>query len=262
MPAPDGQFIWYELLTSDVPAAEAFYRSVVGWQAAPADVAGMAYTRFSAGATPVAGLMELPEEARASGGRPGWIGHIAVDDVDAFARRVSEDGGAIHRPPADSPGIGRFAVAADPHGAAFVLFAPGLPSDGSRPPPVGSTAPGNVGWRELHAGDRVTDFAFYSGLFGWTPTEAIDLGPMGLYQLFAMGGEQAEGGLMTKPPQMQGPPMWLYYFTVEGIDAAAARVTEAGGQVLNGPHQVPGGAWILHGLDPQGALFALTTADR
>ncbi|MCJ2080436.1 VOC family protein [Methylobacterium sp. J-090] len=260
MPARDGQFIWYELMTTDVAAAEAFYRHVVGWDASPAGIEGVAYTRFSTGPTPVAGLMTLPEGA---GGRPGWIGSIAVVDVDASAAAVKRAGGAIHCPPTEIPGIGRFAGVADPHGAAFLLFAAGPSSDEDcAPPPAGSTAPGHVGWRELHAGDRETAFAFYAGLFGWTPKEAIDLGPMGVYQLFATGDGPAVGGLMTKPPQVQGPPAWLYYFTVPGIDAGAARITEAGGQVLNGPHQVPGGAWILHGLDPQGALFALTAAER
>lgn len=262
MAAPYGQFIWYELMTTDVAAAEAFYRKVVGWDAAPAGVEGMAYTRFSVGGSPVAGLMELPEEASRAGGRPGWIGSVAVEDVDAMAGRVTQSGGTVLRSPADIPGIGRFAVVADPHGAAFLLFAPGPPSDDCGPPPPGGGTPGHVGWRELHAGDRETAFAFYSGLFGWTAAEAIDLGPMGIYQLFATGTDFAVGGMMTKPPQMPAPPTWLYYFNVDGVDAAAARVTEAGGQVINGPHQVPGGSWILHGLDPQGAAFALVGMAR
>ena len=52
-------------------------------------------------------------------------------------------------------------------------------------------------------------------------------------------------------------PFWLYYFNVPDINAAASRVTQSGGKVLNGPHQVPGGQWILQCNDPQGAMFAL-----
>jgi predicted enzyme related to lactoylglutathione lyase len=29
-----------------------------------------------------------------------------------------------------------------------------------------------------------------------------------------------------------------------------------------GPHQVPGGNWIVHGRDPQGALFALMSMTK
>ena len=52
-------------------------------------------------------------------------------------------------------------------------------------------------------------------------------------------------------------PMWLFYFVVGGIDAAIERVKKAGGKVINGPMEVPGGAWIIQGIDPQGAMFAL-----
>ena len=79
------------------------------------------YTLFSAGPAMVGGLMPIPEDAR-KGARPCWTGYIAVDDVDAYAARVKAAGGAIHRAPEDIPGVGRFAVAADPHGAVFILF--------------------------------------------------------------------------------------------------------------------------------------------
>ena len=40
-------------------------------------------------------------------------------------------------------------------------------------------------------------------------------------------------------------------------DAAVERVNQAGGQVQMGPHEVPGGQWVIQGVDPQGANFAL-----
>jgi predicted enzyme related to lactoylglutathione lyase len=126
------------------------------------------------------------------------------------------------------------------------------------PAPAGT--PGHIGWRELHAGEREGAFAFYSGQFGWTKAEAIDMGPMGVYQIFAIDGAQA-GGMMTKTPQTP-TPFWLYYFNVAAVDAAMARVTDGGGQVLNGPHQVPGGSWIVQCFDPQGAMFALVGSKR
>jgi uncharacterized protein len=70
----------------------------------------------------VGGLMPIPEDARAAGARPRWMGYIAVDDVDVYAARVNAVGGSVHRAPRDIPGVGRFAVVADPHGAGFMLF--------------------------------------------------------------------------------------------------------------------------------------------
>ncbi len=78
---------------------------------------------------------------------------------------------------------------------------------------------------------------------------------MGTYQPFAAAGETI-GGMFTKPPTLP-LPFWLYYFNVADIEAAAQRVQAGGGEILYGPTEVPGGAWILHCADPQGAIFAL-----
>jgi predicted enzyme related to lactoylglutathione lyase len=250
-------FIWYELMTDDTAAAEAFYRSVVGWQAKDAGMPGLAYTLLSVGDVQVGGMMALPPEALAAGARPGWIGYLAVDDADASAARIRAAGGAVHRAPEDIPGIGRFAVVTDPHGAAFIVMRPFSDAQPLQPAPG---TPGHVGWHELHAGDLDSAWAFYAAQFGWTRDQAIDMGPAGTYQLFATGGP-AVGGMMTKTPDMPAP-MWLYYFNVDGVDAAVARVTQGGGQLLFGPEQVPGGSWIVQCTDPQGAMFALVGMRR
>lgn len=251
-----GNFVWYELMTSDAPAAKKFYSDVVGWTAADNNMAGFTYTVLSAGDAMIAGLMEMPEEPAKAGAPPFWIGYIWSDDVDAMAERVKQAGGSVHREPADIPGIGRFAVVADPHGAVFCLFH-GEPSGGGNSGPNASPmTPGHTGWRELMAGDLDGAFGFYSGLFGWERADAIDMGAMGIYQLFAKDGATI-GGMMAKPdfvPQ----PHWGYYFTVTDINAAVERIKSAGGAVTNGPMEVPGGAWIVQATDPQGAHFALT----
>ena len=250
-----GKFIWYELMTSDTKAAESFYRGVIGWEAKDAGAPDHSYTLLSMGPNNVGGLMPIPAEARAMGVGPCWMGYIAVDDVDVYAARVTAAGGAVLRAPEDIPGVGRFAVVADPHGAAFQLI------KGNSPEPLSQVAPGthgHVGWHELHAGDGASDFAFYAGLFGWTKADAIDMGPMGIYQLFATP-DVPVGGIMTKTPDMPAP-FWLYYFNVDAVEAAAARVEKGGGKVLLPAHQVPGGSWIVQCLDPQGAMFAVVAA--
>ena len=63
---------------------------------------------------------------------------------------------------------------------------------------------------------------------------------------------------MTKTPDMaQIPNSWLVYFRVPDVHAAAERVKANGGQVVNGPMEVPGGDWIVQAMDPQGAMFAM-----
>lgn len=247
-----GKFVWYELMTSDLQAAEAYYRNVIGWEMRDSGMTGMRYTIASNGEVPVAGLMELPQEARAAGAGPAWVGYVAVDDVDASAAQVQKAAGAVHRGPADIPGVGRFAIVSDPQRAMFALFKPAGEMQGDSPPPG---TPGYGGWHELYADDREAAFDFYSKLFGWTKAEPFDMGPMGIYQIFAWRG-QPIGGMMNKPPEVP-MPAWMYYFNVDGIDAAKQRVGTGGGQVLNGPVEVPGGSWIVQCADPQGAMFAL-----
>ena len=96
---------------------------------------------------------------------------------------------------------------------------------------------------------------------GWTKSDAMDMGPMGVYQMFKTGGEFAAGGIMTKPPAIPAP-YWGFYFNVPALDAAVERVTKGGGKILNGPMEVPGPMWIIQGLDPQGAPFALVAPKR
>jgi len=254
MSDPQGKFCWYELMTTDVVAATAFYETVVGWGIKDSGMPGMAYSILSVEGVGIGGMMALPEEAGKAGVRPGWLGYVWVADVDAAAERVKAAGGAIHKSGTDIPGVGRFSVVADPQGAIFYLF---RDAGGERPPTPAPWTPGLIGWHELHAGEQEAAFAFYAGQFGWTKGEAFDMGgAVGTYQLFATGGAEAVGGMMNKMDAFPRP-FWLYYFSVGNIDAASARVTGAGGQVLNGPQEVPGGAWILQCLDPQGAMFAL-----
>ncbi|OHV75476.1 VOC family protein [Ensifer sp. LCM 4579] len=251
-----GKFVWYELMTTDTKAAEAFYKKVVGWSARDAGMPGIDYTLFSIGDHQVAGLMTMPEGALDMNVPPAWLGYVAVDDVDATAAKLSGKGGTVHREPDDIPGVGRFAIVTDPHGAAFALFK----GTGEPPPSLDQMAPGNIGWHELMAGDLDSAFAFYSELFGWTKDQAMDMGEMGVYQLFAHNG-QAIGGMMTKPKDVPAP-YWLYYFNVEALDAAIDRARSEGAQVVVGPMEVPGGAWIVQCTDPQGAFFALVAPKR
>jgi predicted enzyme related to lactoylglutathione lyase len=246
-------FIWYELMTSDMESAVAFYSAVIGWRTQ--DGRGdWPYTVVSAGDAMVAGIMPLPPKI--AGSPPAWLGYIGVADVDAASEKLKAGGGAIHREPSDIPGIGRFSVAADPQGAVFLLFTP----QSGEPPAESGMAPGRVGWRELHTTDWQAAFDFYAGQFGWTKAQAVDMGAMGTYQLFAAGSLPV-GGMMNRH-RADVPPYWLYYFSVEAIDPAVAKLDELGGKLLNGPMEVPGGAWVVQAMDPQGAIFALVAPKR
>ncbi len=246
-----GRFVWYELMTTDTVAAKAFYAKVVGWGTQDARTPGPAYTWFTVGDVLVAGLTALPTDGRKTGVTPLWIGYVSVNDVDAAAARTKHLGGVLHVPPTDIPNISRFSVVADPQKAMLALVKWRTPGEQQ---PVEPGKPGHVGWHELLAADGEKAFAFYGELFDWRKA-AADIGPMGTYQMFSAGGQMI--GAMCTKPRTDPVPFWLYYFTVDNIDAAAERVTAGGGQVVDSPHEVPGGAWIVRCTDPQGAAFAL-----
>jgi predicted enzyme related to lactoylglutathione lyase len=247
-----GKFIWYELQTGDPAAARTFYEAVVGWRASDAGGDNQGYTILSAGERGIGGIGGGVE------GPSSWTAYVAVADADSAAERIAAAGGKVLHGPADIPDVGRFAIVADPQGALFKLLAP----RGGEMAPLERMAPGNVGWHELYTSDWEAGFAFYAGQFGWAKDQAVDMGPMGTYQLFAAeAGGEAIGGMMNAP-QAGMPPGWGFYFVVEGIDAAAERVKHAGGQVVMGPMQVPDGSFVIQGRDPQGAMFALVSTTR
>ena len=244
-----GKFVWYELMTTDMAGAEKFYTQVVGWTAKDAGMPHMKYTLVSAGSAQVAGLMPVPMPNMPS----AWIGYIAVDDVDAEAVAVKKEGGQIHKEPTDIPGVGRFAALADPQGIGYCIFkAAGM--DAPPAPPPGAI--GHAGWHELHAVDGAKAWNFYSRHYGWTKSREMPMGPAGADQIFKTGGNDEAGGMMTKMPEMP-VAAWLYYFNTDSATAAAERTKKAGGKIITGPMEVPGPMWIIHGLDPQGGMFAL-----
>ncbi len=248
-----GHFVWHELKTTDAGAAKQFYQAVMGWTSQEMQaVPGMDYSTLMTGGVPVAGLMALPAEASAAGAKPSWTGYVGVADIDTMLVALRKAGGCVLSGPMDIPNIGRFANVADPQGAAFALFQPAS-SDGSGPPAPGT--PGTFGWNELHADEWQPAFDFYAALFGWTKDRTIDMGPMGTYQLVALGGVPF-GGMMTKM-QLEASPHWSTYINVQNLDIAVATVKSGGGQVVNGPMEVPGGSWVAQCIDPQGAMFAL-----
>ncbi len=254
-PAQRGRFVWHELMTKDTKAAESFYKEVVGWDTgkwggaeAPAD---MDYTMWMAGQTPVGGVMAVPEEAAAMGAPPSWLAYVEVPDVDQTIARAIQLGAKQLGEAQTVAGVGRFAVLQDPQGAAFCII-----TSEANLTEEGDPQPLEFSWHELVTTDYSKADAFYRELFGWQKQDEMDMGPMGKYLMFGRD-RFMYGGMMNKPADMPAPPHWLHYVRVDSADAAAERATKAGGTVINGPMDVPGGDRIAQIIDPQGAAFAV-----
>lgn len=244
--------VWYELIAPDADAAEAFYAEVVGWrfeqsQGGP----DMDYRIAHVGEAGVAGVMQRPEGMATPN---SWLVYFGVDDVDAAVAVAETAGAAVHMQPFDMPGVGRLAFLGDPQGALFYLMRGASEQTSTAFVTQEHSAPGHVVWNELSAPDPEAALAFYGTLFGLRQEGAMPMGDLGDYR-FVHVGSTCIGAVMGEVPN--GRPGWQIYFSVSDIDAALERLQAAGGSVLQGPDQIPGGSFSVVATDPTGARFGL-----
>lgn len=256
-----GDFIWYELTTPDVDAAQAFYAPLLGWTIRDAGMPDMDYRLAATAESDVAGLMATPAGADMP---PAWFGYVGVDDVDAMARSFVDGGGAMHMEPWDVPGVGRMAFLADPQGAMLYVMKGAVEGE-SLAFSYDKPRPGHCAWNELSTSDADAAKHFYGQRFGWVKDGELDMGPMGKYEFLRHAGRAPEGSPMGQGmlgavmPMMPGLPMpvWTFYFRVPDVDKAVAMIEANGGRIVQPPMEIPGGDFSLVATDQQGAAFGL-----
>jgi hypothetical protein len=255
-----GSFIWYELTTSDASAAAKFYGAVVGWKIADrcdpqgGDVDYRMICRSDGGYS--GGVLALTADMVRHGARPTWLCYLHVADVDVAVKDIEADGGKVMMPRRDLP-VGAIAMVADPMGTPFYVMAPippqGKPDAKSDAFDIASAQ--HVRWNELASPDQSRAKKFYAKHFGFEFKDSMPMGVMGTYDFIYHGGVRV-GAIMQKPPQNPNAS-WMFYFGVPSIAAAKAAIENGGGKILNGPHQVPGGDWVVIATDPQAAAFGV-----
>lgn len=257
---PPGSFIWYELVTTDPDSARDFYGAVIGWQitqgAPPAPGAPDYRHILRSDGGSGGGVLRLAEEALAQGARPAWLPYLHVTDVDAAVSAITAEGGRVLMPKMTIE-VGSFALVTDPMGAPFYVMTPVPPAgmENMASDVFSPTAEQRVGWNELATDDVPRAKDFYSRHFGFEFNNSMPMGPLGDYWFIDHHG-QTLGAIMQRPEQVP-VGMWRLYFRVPDIDAARSAVIAGGGQAITEPHQVPGGDWVFHAFDPQGAFFGL-----
>ncbi len=248
-----GRPLWYELMTTDMKGAEAFYRDVIGWQTKPFEGAGQPYTTFNRGSdasSSVGGVMTKPADVKAP---PFWAMYIGVPKIEEAVSQIKKHGGKTHTDVITVPDVGRMQLMQDPQGAVFYIIEP----SSTEQRPEKDAEIGQASWHELMTTDWQAAMKFYEDVFHWQPSEKMDMGEMGTYQMFNRPHGMI-GGIMNKPANMSNvPPNWQIYFRVPDVHAAAERVKANGGKILNGPMEVPGGDWVVNAMDPQGAAFGM-----
>lgn len=244
---------WVDLVTPDIDAAVEFYGGLFGWDVPEPENAEQTggYRQALLRGKPVAGMMPAMQE----GQPPVWSTYVSVADADATAAKVAEAGGTTIAEPMDVMELGRMAVFADPTGAAIGIWQPGTF--------VGAEIVNEsnaVVWNELNTRDPEASKSFYGAAFGWGFEERQF--ESGLYTSIKVGGDSVGGMIdITGRAPDEVPPHWLAYFAVDDTDAAVARATESGGELVLEPFDIAEVGRIALVKDPFGAVFAVMTAD-
>ena len=208
-------------MTTDPEGARAFYEAVVGWRIEGEPSGPIDYRVIAAENGPVAELLPLTAEMQSGGARPAWFGYLSVDDVDATATSIREDGGNILLPPSDTPGVGRMAFVADPQGVPFYIMKPTSPADAPDATSLSfsSDIPRicHCAWNELSSSDPTGALRVYGQHFGWVKDGEMEMGPMGKYEFLSHAGRATEGSMHSMigavMPRMAQMPVsaWTYY---------------------------------------------------
>jgi uncharacterized protein len=258
-----GQFVWYDLITSDPAAAQRYYPPLTGWKTQKFEQSSpdMPYTMWTVDGEPIGGVGQISREQAAMGVKPHWLPSVDVSNIDESVRKVTSLGGKVVQAPMAIPNMGRYAIIQDPQGATISVYQSDGPTSGFD----GTPRIGRVSWNELMTTDYRKAFDFYRQLFGWEKTgEEMDMGGGSMYLMYGMKGKMFGGmfnGDAAGMPNM--PPNWLPYVSVKDVKQTVDAATRAGGKLGRGPMDVPGGIIAIL-ADPQGARFALfqTTPQR
>jgi uncharacterized protein len=118
-----------------------------------------------------------------------------------------------------------------------------------------SYVPGTPCWVDLGTPDIDATVDFYGGLFGWSIEEGENAEQTGGYRQATLRGKPVAG---VMPLMQEGQlPAWTTYVSVQDADATAARVREAGGNVLAEPMDVMDLGRMAVFADPTGAVFGI-----
>jgi predicted enzyme related to lactoylglutathione lyase len=237
---------WVDLATKDIETSMDFYSKLFGWESQILGPEAGGYVLFALKGKTVAAVAPAQE-----GQYPAWTVYFGTDDADATAKAVESAGGKVIVPPFDVLDSGRMAVFQDPVGAFFSVWQPNTMKGFDV-----LNEPNTFSWAELNAKNTAGAERFYPKIFGWgmKKSEATDGAPA--YTEWQVDGESIGGAMDTTTFQMEVPPFWLVYFMVANIDAAATKVKELGGQVMNGPSDYPGGQFAVI-MDPNQTVFGL-----
>jgi predicted enzyme related to lactoylglutathione lyase len=259
---------WVDTNQPDPEAAVAFYSGLFGWELEDGmpEGSGSHYFMARIRGGDVAAISSIPEGAPPMA---MWNTYVWVDDADVAAKKAAAAGGAVLSEPFDVMEAGRMAVLADTEGAVFCVWQPKEHRGAKVVNEHGSLNFNGLACRDVAAAER-----FYGAVFGWQKLPLAS-GPVWALPGYGDHLEELMPGLREQMKGMGAPegfvdvvaqitpiadgdadthPHWSVTFATDDVEATAAKASELGGEVVEGPLDAP---WVRMAViqDPQGARF-------
>jgi predicted enzyme related to lactoylglutathione lyase len=245
-PRLPGKFVWADLVTDNVPAAQRFYGKLFGWTFRNMG----SYTIAANGERPLCGMFqrERPKDRPA---QPRWFGYISTTGVDKAQRAVTKLGGRVLAPPQKFPKRGEQAVFADPEGAIF-----GVIKSSSGDPEDFLPDPGDWIWIQLLSRDARKAADFYREVARYEVTENTTTNRLSDYVLVSEGYARATiRTIQSANPQVL--PTWLPFVRVKSISDSVALAKQMGGEVRIEPKPEMFDGKVAVITDPTGAAIGM-----
>jgi hypothetical protein len=245
-PWPAGTPCWVDLMVPDLDAAIEFYGKLTNWTFADGGEEFGHYRTCLVDGRPAAGIGPAM-----SADQPAvWTVYFASEDIDATAKLITENGGAIVAGPMDIGDICRIAIATDHVGAVFGVY--------QRGSSIGVEVvqePGALVWESGMFADVPKAREFYGTALGleFAPIPGME---QDVYGAFTVGGEMMGGigGMMGAP---EGTPNgWTAFIEVADVDAAVGAAVAGGAKVVAAAEDTPFGRMSTL-VDPFGAVIAV-----
>jgi predicted enzyme related to lactoylglutathione lyase len=246
---PAGAFVWHDLITHDIEAAQEFYGGLFGWEFVnAADREGHPYVLAKLDGRYAAGILQL-EQPNDGSLYSRWLGYMTVNDIDTALSTAYSAGGNVVESSRTIAEVGKVAAIQDSQNAVL-----GLVETRFDPSKITlRNTNGAIVWDELLASDSSDAADFYSSLAGYK-TNTIER-RSGLYILLE-SGETRRAGILQNPFDATDP-FWLSYIAVSDPAAIAAKTQALGGKVLIAPSaELRDGTMALI-QDPEGVVLAL-----
>lgn len=223
-PRLPGKFVWADLVTDDVLAAQKFYTALFGWKFY--DYGGYLIGRNDD--RPLCGMFQRPRPADPSA-KPRWLGYLSVANVERAKAAVTKAGGRVLAPPQKMPKRGEQAVFADPEGALF-----GVIKSSSGDPQDFLAGPGDWIWIQLLSRDGRKAAEFYRAIGGYEIIENPKTNRLSDYVLASEGYARATVRTIRMDDE-KARPTWLPFVRVLSVSESLAKAKELGGKALIEP---------------------------